>query len=464
MIKVNTDEIRNGVQPGLKKAKQNVLAAQKEAASIVEPPDFTLKGITKGWASTLSDIVSSIAWIEHELQQKADNFDAAETSNTNLATSLGTSGGTITVTSTYSSSSGGSVGSIGQTSQVNISSSNAGTGKNQTTTKDKIDKEEINKSEGNKGEGEVTTEGEVNKPNIDDTDKEENINNVETSENITFTSTDEFFDKLLAGTGSYGINSEALKDLQELDPIEYDNMKDILINEYKLSETDSEELLNLIGQLTDSSYSSEVNAICSYFKNKPEEFEKIFGFPLYTKNADGELILNDNAILMDYYFWNNAYGENATLIEIQEDGTAILNKDAFEDVQNANWQKLDAYLQWKSDKLSCVAGEICSNQESVLTDAEIKDALSTHLENSEELSINISATDLENAVPLYNTETGEVINNVAEGQWFKVTGTTENGVIVSSNGQKCEIKYEDLAENSKFTFISDVITMQKAIA
>ena len=451
-MKINIDAIKQEVQPKLDSASNIMIEVKNVDIPSINIPDNILesgatvsdvagyKNKPNEWADMLKVAVNRTININTELQKAVTTFEQAENAIKSAALSA-----IITITGKRISDTIDAVNSA--VGILNSAQSFANTVKGFNTDK-------------GSGNNQAGMKNGVSEPHIDDSQANRGMEDTELDGVLTFANTNEFFDKLVEGTESYGINSEAFKDLQEIDPLEYEILYNSLINNYKLSESGSEELLNLIGESNDGSYSRGVNAICAYFKDDSETFEEIFGFPLYEQSGEGEWKLNDKKLLLDYYFWDNAYGEDATLIEIQEDGSAILNEDAFEEQRSADWQELNSYLQWKSENLSCISEELCSNQTTNYTGEELGNAIEKYLGDGKELSVKISASGEENAIPFYNVETGNVAKNVTDGEWFKVTGSTEDGIIVSGWGKKCIVKYEDIAENSEFTFISDEISVK----
>lgn len=505
-MKINIEGMESRTYSRINYTREFCIRARDKISRIKEPADFAFPGVTKEWANTLRNIENELKQIKRDLENTVNAFKMAEALNSNLLSEILNLGGTIgsTLGSIYnstkekvsdflnigetninqSSASQGSdqAGVNYNTGSTVIGLSPAGAGTTQTVISNGVNKPNINESEASQGTGEAeigndtiekpnineseagqgTGEAEVGndtiqKPNINEGEADQGTTQVDIPDELKGLTTTEFFEKLMEMTGSYGIDIGTLKELQELDPIQYENMKNLLVNEFKLSEADSEELLNLIGTGSNGSYSVGVSEICTYFRENPAEFEEIFGFPLYTQNAEGQVQLNDKELFLDYFLWNNTHGENATLIVINEDGTAVLNKDMLNQLQSVSPESINGYLQSKSENLYCNIKEICSSNGDEFTTDNLEALIKEQLTNEEELSVRLSAQNAENTIPLYDAQTGEVLENVNESQWFKVTGSTEDGIIISGSGNKCIVKYEDILEDSNFTFISEEI-------
>ena len=75
-----------------------------------------------------------------------------------------------------------------------------------------------------------------------------------------------------------------------------------LIDEYGMSYFDASDTLEALDSIGACSYAAAVNQIIYAYKDKPDEFEKTFGFPMYDIE-DGQL--NDEILLADIYIYAN---------------------------------------------------------------------------------------------------------------------------------------------------------------
>lgn len=279
---------------------------------------------------------------------------------------------------------------------------------------------------------------------------------------------DEYLKVVEIGNNTYGTDQGAFTDLKTKNPEAYQSIKDKLINEYKLSDEDSEIFMQLINTNGDGAYAKNVNTIIEYFKDKPEEFKEIFGFDLYSETSDGKVIINDKELLVDYYFWGNSQGENATLIQVDEQGNAIINDDEYNIIgeekfvnqAGVNWDELNDYLQSKSENLSCDSQILIDNKTQNYTSEQIIKTVNENLQNGKSVSIAVTAKEGE-SLQFIDTNTSTICKDVEGSYWAKVIGVSEDGIIVTSEGKRCIIGYEDLLQDSKsYQFTSDTINLK----
>lgn len=85
--------------------------------------------------------------------------------------------------------------------------------------------------------------------------------------------------------------------------------------EYK--DYSDEEITELLTKLNSEGcgYVAFVNIIADEYRGKEEEFEKIFGFPLFRVNAAGTVYVNYNQLIMDLYCSSDNHNEEGVLWE-----------------------------------------------------------------------------------------------------------------------------------------------------
>ena len=103
----------------------------------------------------------------------------------------------------------------------------------------------------------------------------------------------------------------------------YDNIKQTLIDKYAIKdETEACKVISLMGNSQEKNmYSAIAEKIVEQFKSMPEEFEKQFGFSLYTTNASNEQVVNGEALYADLFI--NLNLEDAIVKD--ESGKNIVN-------------------------------------------------------------------------------------------------------------------------------------------
>lgn len=279
---------------------------------------------------------------------------------------------------------------------------------------------------------------------------------------------DTAFEYLSNGNGKYGVDQGLFTTLEQRDPVAYQEMKNKLMNEYGFSAYDSERFMQIVDAVGACPYARTANVICDYFKDMPEKFEEIFGFPLYKKNSNGVWELNDAELLADLYYWGNTQGRGAVLIKFDENGNAVINEDAIK-MENgeismvmqrgSSWKELSDYLASKTDSIQCESSEIL-NYSNFGSKDNIINELRKRLDNGEILSVGFGPIDPNIPIRFENAATGKIVSNVSGGHWVKIIDVTDDGLIVSSWGIKCFVSFDDLINNSQFSFISDSISLK----
>jgi len=114
---------------------------------------------------------------------------------------------------------------------------------------------------------------------------------------------DEFFKAFPGLYGSYGVDQSIFTRMKVNNDHEtQDRFINLVKNKYNMSFRDAAELIDALDSIGACSYADVANGIIAHYKDKPKEFEKDFGFPLYIVNEKGELGINDTELLFDLYF------------------------------------------------------------------------------------------------------------------------------------------------------------------
>lgn len=86
---------------------------------------------------------------------------------------------------------------------------------------------------------------------------------------------------------------------------EYFEIKEILKRKYGMTANDASQALSSLNSIGACSYAAVANDFISHWKNNPQEFEKIFGFPLYKRTEVDVYTLNDQELLADLFLFAN---------------------------------------------------------------------------------------------------------------------------------------------------------------
>ena len=291
------------------------------------------------------------------------------------------------------------------------------------------------------------------------------LNSTEVSESLKTISVDSALKILANGNGKYGVDQGLLTDLRTKNPTTYLEIKNKLVNEYKFNNVDAERFLSIVDSKGACNYACEANVFVSYFKNSPEQFEKIFGFPLYKQNQNGELYLNDAELLVDLYYWGNAKSDEAELFKIDSNGKTIFNDEAIKYKQDGSIKSvhqrgggiiqelMNDYLKSKGSSITFDVDNLYTGKidSKTLSIDKIKNDLVDRINSGEQVSMVTSAN--KNAIIYTDIDTGKKYP-ITGGHWTKIMDYTDDGVIVSSWGKRCLVKFEDLPKIDAFDFFS----------
>lgn len=237
-------------------------------------------------------------------------------------------------------------------------------------------------------------------------------------------------------------------------------MKRELMKEYNMSAFDTEVLMKKLNSIGACSYAAAANDIISYFRYKPNQFEKIFGFPLYTINSSGSYAINCARLLADMYIWFNSV-ENRGRLFYKEDGKLkyykIHNKSDFSE-QNYVWIKtsngkprIEDYIRSKSSYIACVNRYINGFDKNItkLKQAEVM----RNLKNGNGVTLYIMKNN--SKIRFIDMDTGKTYSSTFDwkegnAHIVKVTGMTDTGFIVSTWGKRCLVPFEDLEKSKGF--------------
>ena len=109
--------------------------------------------------------------------------------------------------------------------------------------------------------------------------------------------------------------------LEKVATIEYFEFKKLLQNKYGMNKKTASTIMSAIDSKGACSYASAANDIVAHYKDFPQEFEKIFGFPLY-KEINGVEVINDKELLADLYIFANSNRVNGV-----EEASKLLYKN-----------------------------------------------------------------------------------------------------------------------------------------
>ena len=224
------------------------------------------------------------------------------------------------------------------------------------------------------------------------------------------------------------------------------------------------------------SYAATCNDIIHYFLDKPQKFEKIFGYPMTTM-VNGKETLNSMELLSDLYIFANDTKNGGSLFEIDEFGQLHFTKDSISNDVDIFGQKqlksknqiyistsegindtlINKFLKSKSQNLNFYSLEICNTYDAprILSDENmeyIKQKIVESSSSGEHLRMgmynngqNINMINLSGGLNSSTTKWNE-----GGGHAVYITGISNDGLFVSSWGQKYLIPFNDLKNGGVF--------------
>lgn len=180
--------------------------------------------------------------------------------------------------------------------------------------------------------------------------------------------------------GYYGVNQGMFSDVfsilnnadgNEAQQEEFQRLLALLQQKYGMSEYDAARLMEYLDSIGACTYASAATKVIVQFADKPEEFEKYFGFPLYIVDSDGNVQINSGELLLDMYVVNNSDDLNMQANNLQKgpDGKITFKKGIlqpsqtnptetqFADQDYMNADQFNQYMKSKNIPVDVVPGE-----------------------------------------------------------------------------------------------------------
>jgi len=237
-------------------------------------------------------------------------------------------------------------------------------------------------------------------------------------------------------------------------------MKRELMKEYNMSAFDTELLMKRLDSVGACSYAAAANDIISFFRYKPNQFEKVFGFPLYKKNSSGSYAINCARLLADMYIWFNS-AENGGKLFYKENGklkySKKYSKTDFSEQKYVSYSDgeyiIGEYVHSKSRDIRCVIKSL----DGMYVDMnELKYFVERELRYEGEVTLAIIKQN--SKIRFIDMDTGKTYVstfdwNEGSAHAVKVTGMTDTGFIVSTWGKRSLVPFEDLQKSGGFTVI-----------
>lgn len=285
-----------------------------------------------------------------------------------------------------------------------------------------------------------------------------------------------------------GLVKEGRKPFGEIKKVgqsRYVEIKNKLTNK-GFSNRDASAIISGVNSKGACSYAASANEIFSVYRNAPNKFAEVFGFPMYQRTSSGGTRLNDSELILDLYMFSNDKVNGGDLFDSRSRPPKIISfeseqRDIFGRNQlNASKQKymstssgkneveIDKYLKSKNSNFRYVS-EIVTNRAStnnkrLSEDAMIKmiSGVNERMEAGQNITLGIYTS--KNAeirmIPKDNHSVSVTTNNWTEGGGHSVfvTDICTDGFMVSSWGGRFLIPFSDLQKGGRFIVNSSAIT------
>ena len=223
------------------------------------------------------------------------------------------------------------------------------------------------------------------------------------------------------------------------------------------------------------SYATTADNIFYFYRNNPEQFEKDFGYPMYT-TIDGKTVLNSPELLLDLWLYANDEANGGKFVSgnhlvqsMLTDRVDIYGNNMLDTSQQTylatgstgiNDKVIEGFLQSKNSGITFGSKTIINNINcSPLSNSELdsiieqmKEALNNN--NSLRISIYYVEESRPHIFHLNADDPSESTTWANKGHSMAVTGITSTGIIVSNKGKKYEIPFSDLTSGGSFILYS----------
>ncbi|HIR49086.1 MAG TPA: hypothetical protein IAB35_03820, partial [Candidatus Faecimonas gallistercoris] len=256
-------------------------------------------------------------------------------------------------------------------------------------------------------------------------------------------------------TGIVGINQDVKDNIYNIVREYFPTMKKTELKKYLAS-------INVNAGVC--SYANVVNGIYIQFADKEQLFKEIFGYDMYCIE-NGKKIMNDQYLLADLYSYANQ--NNSSLIDITPDGNTTYLEEGEQIFLSSRKEGVDkniieAFLNHKISEANLdlkakVDGEVkffgnSDNKTGYKDLTEMKRTITAGIEKGNMVSMGVfhdSARSEFLTMYRYNPKTNElkapyVPQNKTFSHSMQVTGVKDDGVIVSSWGEKYYIPFSEL--------------------
>ena len=303
-----------------------------------------------------------------------------------------------------------------------------------------------------------------------------------------------FFNNTLSwGNGEHGVDQGIFRDLLQIDPNRYDQLINTITNKYNLSYEDAVRTTEILDSIGACSHAALSNTILASYRGRASDFESDFGFPMYTTNSNGSLIVNSEELLVDIFIFLNSTSNGGKIFDDSSKKTYI-DKNYLESYEfvgingkthtiynniiteqeytsySSGWdvKKIQNYLNSKSSNFEfkatgTVKGYVGNNPYAIhfpTNENDIRSGVQQALLNGENVLLFI-APDTDGEIMLQSLDSTYNDASFAGAHDIFVTRADSDGVVVSSWGREYFISYEDLVDSGEYRFDFCTITKKE---
>lgn len=131
---------------------------------------------------------------------------------------------------------------------------------------------------------------------------------------------DDFFNSRF--WNKYGIDQNILRGEEESKLFEISKEVE---KRYNMDSNDAMVFVKCLNSIGACSYANLANSIIIEFRDRPKDFEHIFGFPLYKKDDKGKIVYDDKTLIMDLYYFYNSKENGGKLFKKDSEGKSHID-------------------------------------------------------------------------------------------------------------------------------------------
>ena len=272
--------------------------------------------------------------------------------------------------------------------------------------------------------------------------------------------------------GRYGVAQ------QFFDDAEHDSIKKVS-EVCNMSYKDAVQYCMYLNSLGACSYATYANVIVDLYKDDPIQFEKDFGYPLYSVSKNGNVVCNGELVMAELFLYYNSVQNGGELLTVDKDGrntfvedaivsrkTGEITNDPYEEksykyttVRMAKVAEPDQdvvkYLDKKgTSKRLKNSNYFISKKPNKTRDAEQMKTFVKQELNKDNTYMTCTLWADKKSIVVQDMKTGEKYEKKDFMHIVEVVDADDNGIYLASDGTKYFIAYEELEKCKECEFES----------